>query len=95
MASGSSQDNYSYEQQTSASNYESKQYHQPAPAYSAAACCQGFVLPTKQVLLESSIHVLYLPGALRMTKAQKERRCSEDRKPKKQEPRRIQNQLQC
>lgn len=36
-----------------------------------------------------------LPGALRMTKAQKERRCSEDRKPKKQEPRRIQNQLQC
>lgn len=28
-----------------------------------------------------------LPGALRMTKAQKERRCSEDRKPRKQEPR--------
>ena len=36
-----------------------------------------------------------LPGALRMTKAQKERRCSEDRKPRKQEPHRIQNQLQC
>lgn len=27
-----------------------------------------------------------LPGALRMTKAQKERSCSEDRKPRKQEP---------
>lgn len=49
------QDNYSYEQ-TSASNYESKQ-RQPAPACSAAASGQGFVLPTKQALLESCIQV--------------------------------------
>lgn len=36
-----------------------------------------------------------LPGAFRRTRAQKERRCSEDRKPREQEPGRIQNQLQC